>query len=69
MPIKDELKSKLIFGLQARLPIGIILGFTGYHHQIMQEMQILSHAVRAYIMNAGALPGFVIKFDILEYLQ
>ena len=33
--IKDELKKNLIFGLQARLPIGLILGFYGFRHQVM----------------------------------
>ena len=37
-PIVDELKRGLVFGLQARLPIGSILSFAGYHHQIMPLM-------------------------------
>ena len=28
--IRDELKKGLILGLEARLPIGIVLGFVGY---------------------------------------
>ena len=35
VPIKDELKKDLIFGIEARLPIGVILGFNGFHHQVM----------------------------------
>ena len=30
VPIKDDLRKGLILGLQARLPIGIILGFLGH---------------------------------------
>ena len=38
VPIKDELKKNLIFGIEARLPIGIILGFYGFRHQVMEMM-------------------------------
>ena len=41
--IRDNLKKDLIFGLKARLPIGVILGFVGYTHQVMPLMQVLSH--------------------------
>ena len=67
--IKDELKKNLIFGIEARLPIGIILGFYGFRHQVMQLMQCLSHGTRAYIVNADGLPGFVLKFDIIPFLR
>ena len=69
MPIKEELKKGLIFGLEARLPIGIILGFFGYQHQVMRLMQCLSHGTRAYIVNANGLTGFVIEFDIIRFLR
>ena len=58
--IKDELKKSLIFGLRARLPIGVILGFYGYSYEVMRLMQVLSHGTRAYIINENGLPGFVI---------
>ena len=32
-------------------------------------MQLLSHASRAYIINADGLPGFLVKFDIVRYLK
>ena len=38
LQIKDELKKVLIFGLQARPPIGIILSYYGYRHQVMSLM-------------------------------
>ena len=60
VPIRDELKKDLIFGIGARLPIGIVLGFCGYRHQVMKMMQGFSHGTRAYIINAGGLPGFVL---------
>ena len=69
MPIKEELKKGLIFGLEARPPIGIVLGFFGYQHQVMKLMQCLSHGTRAYIVNADGLPGFVLKFDIPRFLR
>ena len=67
--IKDELKKALIFGLEARLPIGIILGFIGYRHQVLPLMQSLTHATRAYIVNAGGLPGFLAAFDAMKLLK
>ena len=30
--IRDELKKDLIFGIEARPPIGLILGFTGFRY-------------------------------------
>ena len=69
MPIKEELKKGLIFGLEARPPIGIILGFFGYQHQVMELMQCLSHGTRAYIVNADGLLGFVLEFDIIPFLR
>ena len=57
--VKDELKKNLIFGLHARPPIGIILGFCGYSHHVMPLIQTLSHTTRAYIINADGLPGFI----------
>ena len=68
-PIKDELRKNLIFGLQARPPIGIILGFVGYRNQVIPLMQVLSHSTRAFIVNANGLPGFVLTFDIRKFLK
>ena len=70
VPIKQELKKNLIFGIEARPPIGLILGFYGFRHQVMKIMQYLSHGTRAYIVNAEGLPGFVLnKFDIISILR
>ena len=60
VPIKEELKKSLIFGLESRLPIGIILGFVGYRHTVIALMQTISHGTRAFIINANALPGFIV---------
>ena len=38
LPIRDELRKELIFGLKARLPIAIVLGFTDYRHKLMPSM-------------------------------
>ena len=67
--IREELKKGLIFGLQARLAIGIILGFAAYGDEVLQLMQTLSHSTRAYIINANGLKGFVKSNDIKKYLQ
>ena len=32
-------------------------------------MQTLSHGTRAYIVNAGGLPGFLSKYDIIAHLK
>ena len=69
MSIKEELKKGLIFGLEARLPIGLILGFYGFRHQVMKLMQCLSHGTRAYIVNADGLPGFVLEFNLIPFLR
>ena len=66
VPIKDELKKNLILGLGARPPIGIVLGFAGYYHQVIPLLQKLSHGTRAYIVNSNGLPGFVLPFDIVR---
>ena len=68
-PIKDELRKGLILGLNTRLPIGIVLGFAGYRDQVFPLLQTLSHATRAFIINAEGLPGFVIAFDTMEPLK
>ena len=69
VPIKHELKKGLVFGLRARLPIAIIIGFIGYRHDVMPMMQKLSHGTRAYICNAKGLPGFVDELHIVEILK
>ena len=32
-------------------------------------MQNLSHSTRAYIINADGLPGFLISFELIEFLR
>ena len=66
--LKDELKKVLILGVDARLPIGIILGFAGYRHQVMPLVQTLSHSTRACSVNANGWPAFVL-IDIVKILQ
>ena len=70
MPIKTQFSKSLIFGLKARPPIGIILGFVGYRHKVMPIMQTLCHGTRAYILNSDAnkLSGFIRRFDIVKML-
>ena len=35
LQISGELKKSLIFGLQARLPIGLVLGFVAYGDEVL----------------------------------
>ena len=67
--IREDLKKGLIFGLEARLPIGIILGYLGFRHEVVRLMQTISNATRAYIINADGLRGFLIEMDILKALR
>ena len=70
VPIREELKKNLIFGIEARPPIGIILGFYGFRYEVMELMKHLSHGTRAYIINADGLPGFLLKgFDVERLLK
>ena len=57
--LKEDYKKCLIFDLDSRLPIGIILGFLGYRHEVMPFLQRASHKTRAFIINANGLPGFI----------
>ena len=66
---KEVLYKGLIFGLKARLPIGLILGLAGIRREVMPIMQTLSHTTRAYIINANFLPGFLVEFDIIRHLE
>ena len=50
--IKEQLKKRLVFGMQARAPIAIILSFFGYAHETLGMMQTCSHSTRAFICNA-----------------
>ena len=67
VPIKEELKKGLIFGIHARPPLGVINGYVGYHHEVISLSQTLSHSTRAFISNAECLPGFLVK-DALNIL-
>ena len=51
------------------MPIALVLGYIGYREQIVNFMQILSHATRAYIWNANGLQGFTDEFDIVKQLR
>ena len=59
--IGEDLMKTLVFGINARPPIGLILGFSGYSHEVMPLMQTLSHTTRAFTCNADGLPNFVMR--------
>jgi hypothetical protein len=67
--IKWELKRNLIFGIQSRPAIGMILSFFGFSHEVFELMQTLSHSTRAFIYNAERLNGFLVKLDICQILH
>ena len=67
--IRQDLMKSLIFGIHARPPIGHILSFLGYSHEVIPIMQTLSHATRAYIINADGLPGFIRSIEVIELLR
>ena len=69
VPIKESLKKCLVFRLHARLPIGIILGFVGFRHEVLCLMQAISHSTRAFVWNADGLQGFIDRFDIIKLLK
>ena len=69
VPLREDLKKALVFGIHARLPVALILSFYGYDHEVMQLMQTLSHSTRAFIWNADGLAGFVCLFKIMEILR
>ena len=58
----------LIFGFNSRLPIGLVLTFYGYSHEVICQMQLLSHGTRAFIYNADGLLGFLVRFDDIHNL-
>ena len=67
--IKQELKKNLIFGIQSRPAIGMILSFFGFSHEVFELMQTLSHSTRAFIFNADRLNGFLVRLDICQILH
>ena len=71
LPIREDLSKCFVFGLEAKLPVALILRFVDYRHEVMPKMQRLSHCSRAYILNPSAnkLTGFVKSFDIMEILK
>ena len=38
VPLKEKLKKNLIFGLNSRLPIALILGFFGWRQEVLPLM-------------------------------
>ena len=69
VPIKGNLKKGLIFGLNARLSIGIFLSFLDFRHVVIHLMQKLSHSTRAYIWNADGLNSFLQRVQIMKVFR
>ena len=43
--------------------------YIGFNYEVMQLLQVLSHTTRAFVYNADALKGFMIKVDFVEILR
>ena len=65
MAINEKLKKGLIFGFSARLPLGVMLSFLGYKHNVIPLLQKISHGTRAFIINAEGLKGFIVEFNVI----
>ena len=63
------MKKGLILGFQARLPIGIVLGFLGFRHEVLPLLQKINHSTRAFLWNANGLQGFVRDMDAIPILS
>ena len=61
VPIQENLKKELIFGINARLPIALVAGLSGYRDEILTVMQTLSHSSRAFTVNADGFKGFLVE--------
>ena len=69
VPIKEELKKCLVFGVESRLGIANILRFSGYQEQVGTTMQQLSNGSRAFFYNAYGLEAFLVPSVIIEILK
>ena len=67
--IKEDLEKGLIFGLSARPPIAMILGFIDFQHEVLPILQTVSHETRAYTINADGLKSFIQEFEITKFIQ
>ena len=56
-------------GIQARGPTAIILSFVSYKHDTIPILQHLSQGSRAYIHNADGLKGFLVEFNLIDFLK
>ena len=66
---RDYQKVMSLPGIPARGPTAIILSFLSYKHDAIPILQHLSHGSRAYIHNAGGLKGFLIEFNLIDFLK
>ena len=69
VPVKQDLKKGLVFGLKARPAIGIVLSFVSQRKETLNLMQNLSHTTRAFIENSNGLNGFLPRFNIMDVVN
>ena len=57
----------MIFNLEAKEPIDLILGYMGNLHEVIPLMQTISHNTRAYISNSNGLAESVLKSESTHF--
>ena len=67
--IKENKKHALVFGLNSRVSIALVLAFFGYRATVIPLMQTINHGTRGFIWNSDGLQGFVERFDIINFLR
>ena len=65
----ELLKVLLIKGLESRNVMGTILSYVDHSDEVISLMQRISHSSRAYIWNADALQGYLVKQNVIKILE
>ena len=67
--IRDDLRKKHPFpALPSLLIAATVLSYVGYDEDVCSMLQQISQASRAYIVEREGLPGFLLRFTIIEWL-
>ena len=69
IPIQKHLMRSLPFDqIQSRLATATILSYVNFKEEVIILLQSLSHSTRAYLHNAGGLPGFLQHEPIVKII-